>query len=132
MFQQLQIIGYLGADPTLRFLPDGSPVTTLSVATSEKYKDKETTSWFRVSVWGSQAEACNQYLKKGHPVLVIGRLNPDKETGGPRIYQRKDGTTGANYEVTATNVRFLPKSHSDVPGVQQEAGSTFDDGDIPF
>jgi single-strand DNA-binding protein len=62
MFQRLIIIGNLGRDPELRFTQDGNPVTTLSVATSRKYKDKDETTWFRVIVYGKQAESCNQYL----------------------------------------------------------------------
>ena len=126
MYSSLTLAGYLGADPTLRFLPDGSPVTTLSVATSEKYKDKETTSWFRVSVWGSQAEACNQYLKKGSPVLVVGRLRPDPETGGPRLWTGDDGVSHANYEVIAQTVKFLPGSKA----VQQQ--EEYEDDGVPF
>ena len=72
MFAQLIAVGRLGADPVLRFLPNGNPVTSFSLATTEKYKDNETTTWYRVSVFGAQAEACNTYLKKGDPVLVIG------------------------------------------------------------
>jgi len=112
MYQQLVIVGNLGKDPEMRYTPSGTPVTSLSVATSHKYTGsdgqvvKETT-WFRVSVFGKQAEAAAQYLKKGNPVLVEGRLTPDKASGGPRTYQRQDGTTGATYEVFANTVRFL-------------------------
>lgn len=106
MFQRLIIIGNLGRDPELRFTQDGNPVTTLSVATSRKYKDKDETTWFRVIVYGKQAESCNQYLTKGSKVLVEGRLIPDAN-GGPKVYQKKDGTWGASYDVTADSVRFL-------------------------
>lgn len=134
MFQQLTIVGYLGSDPVMRFTPGGQAVTSFPVAASRSYTDNsgqkvDETTWFRVSVWGLQAEACNQYLSKGRPVLVIGRLNPDKETGGPRIYQRKDGASGANFEVTASNVRFLPDGCSKPPNGANESAT--DDG-IPF
>jgi single-strand DNA-binding protein len=129
MFAQLTLVGRLGADPVLRFLSNGNPVTTFSLATSEKYKDNETTTWFRVSVFGGQAEACNQYLSKGRPVLVIGRLNPDKETGSPKVFERRDGTSGASYEVNAINVRFLPGGGNEQPNGTTESAAN--DG-IPF
>ena len=132
MFQQLILAGYLGAAPELRFLPSGDPVATLSVATSKAYTDKsgqkvESTAWFRVSVFGKQAESCKQYLKKGSPVLVVGELKPDSETGGPRIWTGKDGQPHANFEVTAQTVRFLPSGKS---GAVSEAASEPDN--IPF
>jgi single-strand DNA-binding protein len=129
MYQKLIIIGNLGRDPEMKFTPDGNPVTTINIATSRKYKDKDETTWFRVSVFGKQAESVNQFLVKGSKVLVEGRLWPDSN-GSPRVYQKKDGTWGASYDVTADTVRFLsPKgetsgSSSDV----DEAG----DDDIPF
>ena len=127
MFSQNTIVGYLGDNPTMRFLPNGDPVTTFPVATSSKYKDKETTTWFRVSVFGGQAEVCNTYLSKGSPVLVVGALKPDPETGGPRIWTGKDGESHANFEVTAQTVRFLPSGKS---GAVSEAASEPDN--IPF
>ena len=107
MYQKLIIIGNLGRDPEMRYTPDGKPNTTFSVATSRKAGDKDETTWFRVSVWGNQAEACNQYLRKGSKVLVEGRLRPDANTGAPQVWQKKDGTWGASFDVTAENVRFL-------------------------
>ena len=102
MYQKLIIIGNLGRDPEMRYTPDGKPNTTFSVATSRKAGDKDETTWFRVSVWGNQAEPCNQYLRKGSKVLVEGRLKPEIN-----VYQRKDGSYAASYDVTAENVRFL-------------------------
>ena len=114
MYQKLIIIGNLGSNPEQRFTPSGDPVTSFSVATSRKYGEKDETTWFRVSVWGKQAESCNQYLHKGSKVLVEGRLRPD-ESGNPRVFERKDGSSGASFEVTAESVRFLDgKARDDV------------------
>ena len=120
MYQKIIIIGNLGRDPELRFLTDGTPVTTFSVATSRKFGDKDETTWFRVTVWNKQAESCNQYLHKGSKVLVEGRLRPD-ESGNPTVFQRKDGSWGASYEVTAETVRFLtPKGEENAAAVDEE------------
>ncbi len=112
MYQQIVIVGNLGRDPEMRYTPSGTPVTNLNVATSRKYTGSDgqqvkETAWFRVSVFGKQAETCAQYLKKGSACLVEGRLTPDLQTGGPRIYQRQDGTAGTSFEVHANTVRFL-------------------------
>lgn len=139
MFQQITIVGYLGNDPVMRFTANGQAVTSFSVATSRSYTNNsgqkiDETTWFRISVWGSQAESCNQYLKKGSPVLVIGRLTPDAQSGGPRVYTRKDGSTGASFEVTAQNVRFLPRggeSGAYSANMEEDQGDA-EDGDIPF
>lgn len=112
MYQKLIVAGNLGKDPELRYAPNGDAVCSFNVATNRKYNNNQgekitETTWFRVSVWGKQAESCNQYLKKGSAVLVEGRLNADKVTGGPRTYQKQDGTTGTQFEITAESVRFL-------------------------
>jgi single-strand DNA-binding protein len=111
MYQKLVLVGNLGNDPEMRYTPQGTPVTRLSIATNRKYttadgQQKEETVWFRVSVFGKQAEACNQYLTKGRPVLVEGRLTAD-ETGGPRVWTSQDGKPRASFEVFAETVRFL-------------------------
>ena len=139
MYQQLTIVGYLGNDPVMRFTPSGQAVTSFSVASSRSYTNNagqkvDETTWFRISVWGAQAESCNQYLSKGRPVLVVGRLRPDPESGGPRVFTRKDGSMGSSYEVTAMNVRFLP-SGGDGGGFKQDKGAEqggVEDDDIPF
>jgi single-strand DNA-binding protein len=127
MYHSIIIVGNLGKDPEMRYTPSGQAVTSFSVATSRKYAGAsgETVSetiWFRVSAWGKQAETCNQYLKKGSKVLVEGRLSPDKETGAPRVYQTKDGSHAASYEVTASTVRFL-SSRNDGDGMTEAAAS---------
>ena len=133
MYQQTIIIGNLGRDPEMRYLPNGNPVTSLSVATNRKYTGsdgqvvKETT-WFRVSAFGKNAENCAQYLKKGSGVLVEGRLSPDKSTGGPRVFTRPDGSAGAAYEIIANTVRFL-SGRDDAPAgaPRQSAGESPDE-----
>jgi len=140
MYQQITIVGYLGRDPEMRFTPSGQAVTSFSVATSRSYTTNagqkvDETTWFRVSVWGAQAEACNQYLSKGRPVLVVGRLRPDPQTGNPRVYTRNDGTPGASYEINALQVKFLPSGRGDSGGYQEDfgdAGEGPEEDEIPF
>lgn len=111
MYHRIIIAGYLGKDPEMRYTQDGTPVTNFSVAASRKWTRPDGTKmdetiWFRVSAWRKLAEVCNEYLQKGRPVLIEGRLQPD-ENGNPRTFTRNDGTPGASFEVTATTVRFL-------------------------
>lgn len=112
MFHTIIIVGNLGKDPEMRYTPSGQAVTSFSVATTRQYtsgsgEQVKETCWFRVSVWGKMAEVCSTYLKKGSKVLVEGRLTPDKSTGGPRVYDKQDGSSGASFEVNAQTVRFL-------------------------
>ena len=112
MYQHIIIAGNLGRDPELRYTPEGTPVTTFSVATNRQWHNPdgtsgEETTWFQVTVWRRQAEVVAQYLRKGQPVLITGRLTPDPASGGPRLWQRRDGAAGASYEVTAESVKFL-------------------------
>ncbi len=141
MFHEIIIVGNLGRDPEMRYTPTGQAVTNLSVATNRQYttsngEQVKETIWFRVSVWGKQAEACNQYLRRGSKVLVTGRLNPDPNTGGPRIWTRQDGTAGASFEITAQTVRFL-SSRAEDAAYQQNApaapsGGGGGEDEIPF
>ena len=129
MYQKLVIVGRLGRDPEMRYMPDGTAVTSMNVATDRRWTDKNTgqpvseTTWFRVSVWGRQAESVNQYLNKGSMVLVEGHLRPDPQTGSPRMYSRQDGTMGTSFEMTAEVVRFL-SSRGDTGG---SSFGSFDD-----
>ena len=113
MYQKLVIVGRLGKDPEMRYMPDGTAVTRINVATDRRWTDKSTgqpvkeTTWFQVSVWGKQAESTNQYLNKGSMVLIEGHLRPDPQSGSPRVYTRQDGTAGASFDMTAEVVRFL-------------------------
>jgi single-strand DNA-binding protein len=113
MYQKIIVVGNLGGDPEMRYMPDGTAVTNFSVATNRRWNDRNTgqpvdeTTWFRVSVWGRQAETANQYLSKGRKVLVEGRMRPDPESGGPRIWTGQDGAPRASYEITAESVKFI-------------------------
>ena len=112
MYHKILIVGNLGKDPEMRYTPSGQAVTSFSVAANRQYtasdgQQVKETIWFRVSAWGRQAEACNQYLQRGSRVLVEGRLSADPATGAPRIWTRQDGTPAANYEMTANSVQFL-------------------------
>ena len=114
MYQKLIIIGNIGSDAELRYLPDGTPVCTFSLADSRVVKKGvDETTWFRVTRFGKQAEVLAQYLLKGASVLVEGRLKPG-DGGNPRVYQRKDGTWGASFDVTASDVEFVGNKKGEV------------------
>ena len=102
---QVQIIGHLGADVDLRATASGTSVATLSIATSEKWKEqdgsvKEKTEWHRVIVWGKSAENCSQYLSKGAMVFVQGKISTKK-------YTDKNNIERYSTEIIANKVDFL-------------------------
>ena len=131
MYQKIEIIGRLGRKPEMKYTPQGSAVTSFSVATDNKYTNAageqvKETIWFRVQVWGKMAEVVNQYLDKGSLVFVSGRMVADKATGAPRIWE-KDGKANASFEVNASEVKFLsPKSHT------EQSAEIPADEDMPF
>lgn len=136
MYQKVTIVGNLGRDPELKYTAQGVGVTSFSVAVNRKWtgsdgQPAEEVVWFRVSVWGKQAEACNQYLTKGRQVLVEGRLTPDRETGGPRIWEGQDGQARSSFELRAITVQFLG-GKGDAP--QQTAPTAADaiEEEVPF
>src|SRR5512146_1593065 len=141
MYHTIIIVGNLGKEPEMRYTPSGQAVTSFSVASSRQYTGSngqpvKETIWFRVSAWGKQAETCNKYLKKGSKVLIEGRLTPDASTGGPRIWNRQDGTPAASYEISAATVRFLSSRGENEGGFQsfeeQTPQGVNDDSSIPF
>jgi single-strand DNA-binding protein len=153
MYQKIIIVGNLGGDPEIRYQPDGTAVTSFSLATNRRWKDGngqdvDETTWFRVSIWGKRAEAANQYLQKGSKVLVEGRLKPDAATGAPRIYNKANGDPATSYDVTADNFSFVgSKSDTTADGQtptpyqkqtpqqvmdRMAAGETIAEDDIPF
>lgn len=131
------IIGNLGADPVKRFTQSGSAVTNFSLATSEKWTDKngelqENTEWHKIVVFGKQAESCEKYLSKGRPVCVEGKIQTNE-------WEDKDGNKRYTTEIVAQSVKFLG-GRGDGDGGQQGQGKgqndsgnqDFDDDDIPF
>lgn len=145
MYQKIIVAGYLGGDPEMRYMPDGTAVTGFSVATSRRWNDAqgqqvEETTWFRASIWGRRAEVAHQYLTKGSQVLIEGRLKPDPQTGSPRLWTRQDGTVGASYEITVENFSFIGSRDSAEGGTGQERTShqpasqpaPVEEDDIPF
>jgi len=139
-FNRITIVGYLGRDAEQRFTPGGMAVASFSVATTEKRKDGEKTTWFRVSLFGKQAENVAQYLTKGKLVYVEGSLRQGEDT-------TKDGQTRTALEVNATSLQLLggkddtarseaarPASAPQAPA-KASAAVTYtgdDDDDIPF
>jgi single-strand DNA-binding protein len=146
MYQKIIIVGYLGGDPQMRYMPDGTAITNFSVATSRRWNDRngqqvDETTWFRISVFGRQAETANEYLSKGKQVLVEGRIRPDPASGGPRLWTGQDGTVRASFEVTADLIRFMGSRDGAAGGYSDEeafAGATTggsaaqEEDDIPF
>jgi single-strand DNA-binding protein len=99
------LIGNLTRDPELRYIPSGSAVATFTVAVNRVYKDqagekKEQTSFIRCVVWGRRAEVCGEYLSKGSPVFVEGRLQS-------RDWETQEGQKRNTVEVIADNIQFL-------------------------
>jgi single-strand DNA-binding protein len=138
------LVGNLGRDPEIRYLPSNQPVANFSIATTESFNDRsgakqERTEWHNIVAFGKLAEVCGQYLKKGRQVYVEGRIST-------RQYEAKDGS-GKRYrtEIVAQTVQFLggragagnameePDFGGGNQGNQVDAGPPrMDDEDIPF
>lgn len=136
MYHLIIIAGNVGKDPEMRYMPDGKAVTSFSVATNRQYtasngEQVKETIWFRVATWGKTAEICNQYVKKGSKVLVEGRLTADKNTGGPKIWTRQDGTAGASFEISAATVRFLSSRGEVSEGGPVSGGGGMEMAELP-
>ncbi|MGH8013747.1 MAG: single-stranded DNA-binding protein [Candidatus Binataceae bacterium] len=134
------LVGNLGRDPEVRYLPSGQTVANFTLATSDSYTDRsgarqERTDWHNIVVYGKQAELCGQYLKKGRQVYIEGRISN-------RQYEAKDGS-GKRYrsEIVAQRVQFLggragagagAGGMDDQPDFAGEPPPPMDDEDIPF
>lgn len=102
---RVTIVGNLGKDPEVRYLPSGDAVANITVATSSKYKNKagelvEETEWHRISFFGKLAEVVGQYLKKGSSVYVEGRIKTRK-------YTDKDGVEKYATDIVANEMQML-------------------------
>jgi len=135
MYQKTIIIGRLTRDPEMRYMPDGTAITNLNVAVGDRKKDAsgnytDHTTWFRVSVWGKQGENANQYLSKGKLVYIEGTLKSDAG-GNPPTFAKKDGSTGASFELTAREVKYLSPAGENGGGNAPAPASVADEDD-PF
>ena len=136
------IVGNLGQDPEIKYTAGGAAVTTLSIATSDSWKDKdsgmdqERTEWHRVVLWRRLAEIAGEYLKKGSKVYIEGQLQTRK--------WEQEGQTRYTTEIIARDMQFLDsRGSSNNPATQKSSemndqsaadvpDSAIDDDDIPF
>ena len=118
------LIGNLGADPEIRYVPDGTPVATFSMATSDSWRDsngikQERTEWHRIVLRRSLAELAGKYLRKGTSIYLEGRLHTRK-------WQDRNGADHFTTEIIGLDLQMLGKKDTDtVPGkpTPVEAGS---------
>lgn len=109
MYQQITIIGNLGRDPVSKQSQSGKTYAQVSLAASRSLgqgQPKETT-WFSVTAWEKIGQYLCNYAQKGSMVMVTGRIQPDAQTGGPRIWTDSNGSPRAAFEVVATEVKIL-------------------------
>ena len=129
-FNRVILAGNLVRDPETRFLPSGLAVTGFGLAVNHRYKSnnevKEEVSFFDVVVFGKMGENCAEYLSKGRPVLVEGRLRQRR--------WEADGVKRSKIEIVAENVQFLgsPRGASAEAGAPAAATPESQDDDIPF
>lgn len=127
---KVMIIGNLGAEPEMRFTPNGNPVTSFRVATNRVYTSpvgerKEETEWFTIVAWGKLAEQCNQFLTKGRLVYAEGRLRT-------RTWEGQDGQKHSRPEVIANRVIFLDRQAGVPLPEERVAEGELAPEDIPF
>lgn len=130
-YDKTMIVGKVGRDAEMRYMPNGEPVTSFSVAVDRSYKKDDQhvkrTIWYKVSVFGKFAEVCRD-IKKGDNVFVEGELQADWSNGAPRIWTNKESQPQSAFEVTAQTVRFLSPKREAAP--QAEAAPAEDE--FPF
>ena len=146
------LVGNLGRDPEVRYMPSGDAMANLNIATTDTWKDKggekqERTEWHRVVMFGKQAEIAGEYLKKGSQVYIEGRLQTRKWTDksnierytteiiADRMQMLGSRTSGGSYESADRESEYNNSaSYADKPASQSKTGSGFDDleDDIPF
>lgn len=138
-FNKITLVGNLGKDPDFRYTPQGNPVCTISLATNERKRDKsgefqDVTTWFRVTLWGKQAETAQKFLTKGSPIYIEGRLRVEE-------WSDRDGKNRYTLDVQATDMQFLGRSEGagsgaaappPPPSAPDSGGGSNDDDEIPF
>ena len=133
------LIGNLGKDPELRYTPAGVAVCTFSLATTEKWRDKnsneqkESTTWHNIVLWRRQAEIAKEYLSKGSPVYIEGRIQT-------RSYDDKEGNKKWITEIVGDRLQLLGRrgeggdhsSQAPAPDMSEAPPLTEEDDDLPF
>src|SRR5205814_2803881 len=130
------LIGNLTRVPELRYTPSGTAVADLRLAVNRNYttqsgEKREDTCFLTIVVWGKQAESCREYLDKGSPVLIEGRLQT-------RDWEAKDGQKRTVTEVVAERVQFMGRGRGAAPATVPAAAEPFSseeapaDDDVPF
>jgi single-strand DNA-binding protein len=135
MLNKVMLIGRLGADPEVRYTPDGAMITTFRLATDEQWKDKsgekvQRTEWHRIVTFGRLAEICGNYLNKGKLVYVEGRIQT-------RSWEDKEGQKRYMTEIVAASMQMLDGRGQGKPATGDEPSSGAPDGgypedDVPF
>lgn len=137
MLNKAQIIGRVGRDPEVRYLTSGDAVVNISLATTERWKDKssgetkEATEWHRVNLFGRLAEIAGQYVQQGSLIYIEGKIKTRK-------WKDKDGTEKYTTEIFGESLKLLSSKQGTQPREEkpkpESKGSGFDDmdDDIPF
>jgi single-strand DNA-binding protein len=130
------LIGNLGADPEIKYTPSGTAVANFSLATHEQWTNKdgekgERTEWHRIVAWGRLGEICGEYLKKGSPVYIEGRIQT-------RSWEDRDGNKRYTTEIVAQSMQMLGSARKDGEARSPEERYPVEepisipDDDIPF
>jgi single-strand DNA-binding protein len=132
MLNQVQVIGHVGKDVEVRYTAAGEAIANFSVATTDKWKDKQTgeameaTEWHRISFFGRRAEVIGEYVRKGTLMYVQGKLKTRKWTD-------KDGVERYSTDISGNEFKILsqPGNRADKPQAPQSQDSGFDN-DVPY
>ncbi|PKP38202.1 MAG: single-stranded DNA-binding protein [Bacteroidetes bacterium HGW-Bacteroidetes-14] len=131
---KVMLIGNAGKDPEVRHLENGSMVARFSLATTERYKDKngdfqEQTEWHNIVCWRGLAERVEKYVKKGSQLFIEGRIRSNS-------WEDKTGVQRFTVEIVAENLQILGKRQDSAPAAQTQPNIQEiippDDGDLPF
>jgi len=131
MVNRVVLIGRLGADPEIKYTPDGTMVVNFRIATDESYKNRNgekvsKSEWHRIIVWGKLAEICGNYLTKGSLVFIEGKLQT-------RSWDDKDGNKHSMTEIVASNMKRLDsRKNSDDGRGPDPSDVPLPDDDVPF
>jgi single-strand DNA-binding protein len=138
MINKAILVGRLGADPEVRYTPDGAMVTNFRIATDEQWKDKngekvQKTEWHKIVAFGKLAEICGKYLVKGKLIYLEGRIQT-------RAWDDKEGVKRYTTEIVASNMQMLDSkgqrsadaSPGELPHAQSGADAPVSEEDVPF